>query len=116
MSSNILNRATLAESTGGDDDFAKELFVDYVPRAHEIASILTSAFERQDCETIRKAAHEIKGSSLTLGLEGVGELSREIEYCGRSADLSRVECLLPQFKESITVAIKFLVEQGLFAG
>jgi HPt (histidine-containing phosphotransfer) domain-containing protein len=112
----ILNRDTLQESTGGDGDFARELFSDYVPRGREISLLLAKAGKEKNSEALRKTAHEIKGSSLTLGLDQVGEAARRLESAGRAGDLSDVETLLAQFQASFQAALEMLVHEGFYQG
>jgi two-component system sensor histidine kinase/response regulator len=110
----ILNRDTLQESTGGDVDFARELFSDYVPRGREISALLDKAAQENNPEALRKTAHEIKGSSLTLGLDQVGEASRNLEAAGRAGDMSGVAELLSKFHSSFATALETLIAEGLY--
>lgn len=75
----MLDLAVLRQSCGDDDDFARELFVEYQQRVLELLPQLENHQTQQDYEEIRKAAHEMKGSSLTLGATEMARLAKEIE-------------------------------------
>jgi HPt (histidine-containing phosphotransfer) domain-containing protein len=50
-------------------------------------AVLQSAVASRDVETIRKVAHALKGSSLTLGSAGFGGAMRgRSEECSRTAN------------------------------
>ncbi len=75
----LLDVTVLLQSCGGDEDFARELFGEYHQRVTELLENMKAAFAAQNVEDIRKAAHELKGSSLTLGANEMAQISRTIE-------------------------------------
>lgn len=75
----VLDQAVLQQSCGGDEEFARELFVEYHQRVLELVAEMTRSASSGEIEVIRKAAHELKGSSLTLGALQIAELSRDLE-------------------------------------
>ena len=75
----LLDVTVLLQSCGGDEDFARELFGEYHQRVTELLVSMREAFAIQNVEDIRKAAHELKGSSLTLGASEMAQISRTIE-------------------------------------
>ena len=75
----LLDVTVLLQSCGGDEDFARELFGEDHQRVTELLVSRREAFAAQNVEDIRKAAHELKGSSLTLGATEMAQVSRTIE-------------------------------------
>lgn len=82
----VLDQAVLQQSCGGDDEFARELFLEYHQRVLELVAEMTRSALTGDSEVIRKAAHELKGSSLTLGALQIAELSKSLEDRCRSGE------------------------------
>ena len=75
----LLDESVLLQSCGGDEEFARELFGEYHQRVTELVVSMREAYATQQVEEIRKAAHELKGSSLTLGASEMAQISRTIE-------------------------------------
>lgn len=105
----------LSESTGGDDEFAQELFGDLIPRAHSLREAISQALGQNSAEAVRKAAHELKGSCLTLGAERLAGVSRELENLGRSGALQGAPELLTQLDTELAALVGHLTAEGLFA-
>lgn len=87
----LLDVTVLLQSCGGDEDFARELFGEYQQRVTELLASMREAFAANNVEDIRKAAHELKGSSLTLGASEMAQISRTIEdgcKAGQTASLA----------------------------
>lgn len=86
----VLDVSVLQQSTGGDDDFARELFGEYQQRVQELLDVMDRAAASADGETLRKAAHELKGSSLTLGALQVAGTARLLEDLCKRGEVSGV--------------------------
>ncbi len=82
----VLDQAVLQQSCGGDDEFARELFVEYHQRVLELVAEMTRSASAGQSDVIRKAAHELKGSSLTLGALQIAKLSKDLEDRCREGD------------------------------
>jgi HPt (histidine-containing phosphotransfer) domain-containing protein len=108
----VINRELLDESCGGDTDFARELFGDLNQRARELQQELHAGFAARDADRVRKAAHELKGSSLTLGAERVGQVSRELEDSGRNADIEDCAPILARLDQELDTLRDQLIADG----
>lgn len=75
----LLDVNVLLQSCGGDEEFARELFGEYQQRVAELVGVMRNALTSNNNEEIRKAAHELKGSSLTLGAVSMAHISRTLE-------------------------------------
>lgn len=72
-------RGRLKEISGGDTEFEREIAGEYVTQAWALLAEITSAIERGDPEPLRRAAHTLKGSSRTIGAQGVADLAAQLE-------------------------------------
>lgn len=84
----LLDRNVLQQSCGGDEEFARELFGEYHQRVGELLVLMRNALEGGRVDEVRKAAHELKGSSLTLGAVGMAQLSRELEDTCKAGNIA----------------------------
>ena len=75
----LLDTSVLQQSCGGDDEFARELFGEYHTRVLELLPLMQEKLSQGKLDELRKVAHEMKGSSLTLGASEIARLSRSIE-------------------------------------
>jgi HPt (histidine-containing phosphotransfer) domain-containing protein len=83
----ILDGAVIAElrdSTGGDDDFVRELVEAYAAEATGYLEGMRQAATTGDVGAIVRPAHTLKSSSATLGAMRLAEISRGIEEAGRA--------------------------------
>ena len=80
----LLDVTVLLQSCGGDEEFARELFGEYQQRVSELLVVMQESLRSDQHEAIRKAAHELKGSSLTLGAVEMANLSRTMEDACRA--------------------------------
>ncbi|MEO5704016.1 MAG: Hpt domain-containing protein [Candidatus Limnocylindrales bacterium] len=75
--------AELRESTGGDDDFVRELVETYVAEATGYLDAMSLAVTTGDAAAVIRPAHTLKSSSATLGAMRLAAISRAIEEAGR---------------------------------
>ena len=112
----ILDDAVLAElrdSTGGDDDFVRELVEAYVSEATGYLAAMTAAAEAADAAAIVLPAHTLKSSSATLGAMQLASISRGIEEAGRAGHGADLAGAVEQARSAWTVTLAALVAAGL---
>jgi signal transduction histidine kinase/CheY-like chemotaxis protein len=83
-----IDLAHLDEITGDDREFRRELLVAYLGSAGTLVSALDAALTLSDDTAIRRAAHQLRGASLSIGAGPVAALADKLEagdYDGRSA-------------------------------
>ena len=73
---NLLN---LREMTGDDKEMEKELFQVFIDSAETCLKDLAVSTTPQTAETWRKQAHALKGISLSLGAEKLGDLCKQAQ-------------------------------------
>jgi HPt (histidine-containing phosphotransfer) domain-containing protein len=91
----------LASVSGGDVEFERELAGEYLTQSRQLLLQVAQSIERGDAATLRRDAHTLKGSSLTVGAEGLGAIAAELERKGRAADLSSMAELLARAQASL---------------
>lgn len=81
------------------DDELVEIFVEEIGR---LSGELQEGLERQNGETVRMAAHSIKGMGGTMGLPEISVLGLEIETLARTGRLADAEPMIRALAEWIT--------------
>ncbi len=56
----------------------------YLEEMPENLQTIEDAIAAGDPDALMKGAHKLKGSSLTLGVNGLGDICKELEHIGRS--------------------------------
>ena len=112
----ILDDAVLAElreSTGGDDDFVRELVEAYVSEATRYLDAMTAAIGAADAPAIVRPAHALKSSSATLGAMRLAAVSRAIEEAGRAGRIDDLAVHVEQAHATWTATLAALTAAGL---
>jgi HPt (histidine-containing phosphotransfer) domain-containing protein len=112
----ILDDAVLAElreSTGGDDDFVRELVEAYVSEATGYLDAMTAAAAVADPAAIVRPAHTLKSSSATLGAMRLAAISRGIEEAGRTGRIDGLAADVEQAQVTWTETLAALTAAGL---
>jgi len=92
----------LAEVSGGDREFERELSREYTGQSWVLLAQIAAALERRDGDTLRRSAHTLKGSSRTIGAEGVAVLAALLESIADEPDLSPAPGMLERARRSLT--------------
>jgi HPt (histidine-containing phosphotransfer) domain-containing protein len=79
--------AELAESTGGDIGFVRELIETYLADTPAQLDAMTAAVEADDADALVRPAHTLKSSSATVGAMRLSSVARELEMAGRTGAL-----------------------------
>jgi len=108
----LLDEKILLQSCGGDEEFARELFGEYHQRVQELFAIMRQALEANRCEEIRKSAHELKGSSLTLGAVSMAGLSRTLEDQLKAGEAVNLAEMLVQLETQSDLLFQHLKSMG----
>lgn len=81
----------LRETIGEDADFERVLLGEYLSQSDEILARLSDAVVTRNSAGIKSAAHELKGSSHTIGAIAMGHLAQQLETMGASGELGAVD-------------------------
>jgi HPt (histidine-containing phosphotransfer) domain-containing protein len=112
----ILDQAVIAElreSTGGDDDFVRELAEAYVSEATGSLDAMTAAAGHADPAAIVLPAHTLKSSSATLGAIRLASISRAIEEAGRAGRTDDLAADVERARTTWTETLAALTAAGL---
>ena len=103
----------LRESTGGDEDFVRELAEAYVSEATGYLGAMTDAVTAGDIAAIVRPAHTLKSSSATLGAMRLAGISRGIEEAGRAGHAEGMAAAVEQAHMTWTETLDALRAAGL---
>ena len=96
-----VDTSPVRSSMADDEDF-RELLEMFVEGMNEKRNLLSSAFETQDFEGLRKIAHQLKGSGGGYGFSGVSERAAHLEEaCKHSLGAEVISERLEAFLEYI---------------
>jgi len=100
--------ARLAEVSGGDGQFERELSREYIGQSWTLLAQIAGALERRDGGTLRRSAHTLKGSSRTIGAEGVAVVAALLERIADEPDRSPAPGMLERARRSLTATEQVL--------
>jgi HPt (histidine-containing phosphotransfer) domain-containing protein len=105
--------AELRESTGGDDDFVRELVETYVAEATGYLEAMAAAVASGDSSAIVRPAHTLKSSSQTLGAMRLAAISRGIEEAGRAGRDTDLAADVERARSTWAQTLAALTDSGL---
>jgi CheY-like chemotaxis protein len=94
-----------------EPDLITELIELYLVDASEQFETMHKAFDEEDPESFRRAAHSLKGSSANLGVRRLAELTQEMERFGTKDSFERIKELLPLCELEFDRVQKVLAEE-----
>ncbi len=92
----------MAKNIGLKSKHIPLLIASFLEESEPILQKLDTAIQANDYETIRGAAHSLKGSSGNLRFNELYEMSREMEFAGAKSDTSFE---YTQYLEAISKAV-----------
>ena len=90
----------LRELTCGDVEMEKELFKVFISSSEEAITSLEANISPETSETWRKQAHALKGISLSLGAEKLGDLCKKAQENFQNTAEEKAKMLADIKKES----------------
>lgn len=84
----VVDRAVLDELTGGDDDLAAAILVDYCNSSRSDLAALRAAVAGGSADQVRREAHRIKGASRMVGAHQISTLAAQLEAAATTDDWS----------------------------
>ncbi len=95
------DRAFALEQTAGDEELLDELMELFIDSSFDNLLSLKEAIKSTDAQAVIAAAHSLKGSSASLGIESVRKLVLEIERDARNGSLSCAVDSLSELEEQL---------------
>jgi two-component system sensor histidine kinase/response regulator len=82
----------------GDEEFFKEMLLEFLKYAPEQMKTLYQAIRKGQAKELERVAHGIKGAAANLGARGIADLCLKLELLGRTGDLAEAEGVLDDLK------------------
>ena len=93
----------------GEPDFLRGLIASYLTNSEPLLSQIRDAVTQGDPGELRRTAHMLKGSSLSMGVVTVGEIGYELETLGRNGTVAGAEGLLVRLEKEFARARQLLI-------
>jgi signal transduction histidine kinase/DNA-binding response OmpR family regulator len=94
----IVDPAALAEVSGGDAAFERDMLVRFRRCNTEDGQLLMNAVEKRELGDVAQASHRIKGASRTIGAMGLAAASERVERASRANDWAGVDSNMDAFR------------------
>jgi HPt (histidine-containing phosphotransfer) domain-containing protein len=111
MSDRVIDDAAFGQTldmVGGDLGFLGQLVEEYRGDGASRVADMRAALAAGAAEDVRRAAHTLKGSSASLGANGLAEACREVETAARNGRLDglgpKVDAIAAEF-EAVVLAL-----------
>ncbi len=89
----VIDRRRLADVSGGDVRFERELMEAFVEDARKRVSQMVQARDGGNAVDVRTAAHTLKGSARNVGALAIADLAALVETCAAADGLPDGELL-----------------------
>lgn len=94
-----IDRASLAEITGGDAAAERDILIDFRRVNDEDAAMLKRAVAESDMPQITRAAHRIKGASRMVGALRLADVCERLEAASRASDWDTIRAGMGTFQQ-----------------
>jgi len=101
----------LNDMIGDDPDLRAELFKEFIKSSEESLAVLRASCDEASQEIWRKESHSMKGISLNLGAEALGELCKTAQEHYTDPAAAKRE-LLSQIETEYSRVKDFLLKDG----
>jgi PAS domain S-box-containing protein len=99
----IFDEQTALSHTGGDRDLLRDVISLFRADARTSLRRIERAIHQRDAETLRAAAHALKGSIATVGSKPGRDLAAELEQMGRAERFEDAGSTCDQLRETLDV-------------
>ena len=98
----VFDLARLDESCSGSDSLKQRVIDRYLVTSQDSFNQVVQSVEVQDGKGLKASAHALKGSSLTIGANAVGNLCQQLELCGTGEQFGdETKDLVDKLKEQL---------------
>ena len=99
----LIDRATLLERVGGDEDLLREITSIFLSEYPELLREIAAGIAASDTQRIEQAAHSLKGSVSNFGAQAATESAHRLEIIGRQGSIEEAPAaytdLVSQFEQ-----------------
>jgi CheY-like chemotaxis protein len=89
------------ERLGGDEELLRELCEIFLQESPKLLAKLKQAAAEGDVDTVKRAAHSLKGEVSYLSAEEVSRTARELEHMANENDISRAGALVQELETQL---------------
>jgi two-component system sensor histidine kinase/response regulator len=103
-------------TVGGDIDLLRELLAVYEGETNGLMGEIRLAIQQDDRQTLKRAAHTLKGASLSVGAILTSEIAQRLEDINEQGDLGGATLVLETLESAVGLAqseAKRFIETGL---
>jgi len=86
--------------------FLGELKKEFLERTQERMPLIQKALESTDFPGLAHEAHDIKGTAGLFGLDGLGEIARQLQEAGEKENLKMCTDLVRDLQEQVVLAVE----------
>lgn len=97
----IFDKEALIQRVMGDENFARELAVEFLKDLPRRRALLKSAILRREAEAARQEAHSLKGASTNLSAPALREISSRLEQAAATGKTDSTHHLLRELDSQI---------------
>ena len=90
MTNLVIDYKDVLDRVGGDKDLLIELAVLFIEKMPDYLSRIDAAIQNNDPKALAESAHALKGAATSLSAVRAGAAARELEMCGRRAQMEHV--------------------------
>jgi HPt (histidine-containing phosphotransfer) domain-containing protein len=95
-SSEAFDHVKALELTEGDEELLRDLIMLFKQESAELMGQLESSVASGDCDSVRKAAHRLKGASASVGGVKIAATARMLETMGATKTLTDADGMMAQ--------------------
>jgi HPt (histidine-containing phosphotransfer) domain-containing protein len=104
----VLDRAAMLATVEQDLELLRELVEIFLAEAPGLLALIRSGLAEQQAEMVERAAHTLKGALLNFGARRACEVARQLEACGREAQLADAAQLVSRLDSEVTQVCRAL--------
>lgn len=101
-----INWEHASKTVGGNDQLLVELLTVYLGETHSLTNAIRRAVELDDRALLRRAAHTLKGASLSVGAVSLSKIAARLEQDAEDAKPERIKTIFAEITEAMKAVVK----------
>lgn len=107
--SSPIDYLALLDRLSGDETICHRILVEFVEGAANDVSILHQGLSSGDLSAVRETAHSLKGMSLNVAANDLGELALQVETAAKESDLESAASPMPEIDQQLARVQEYVV-------
>jgi len=100
-----INWKSVLDAADGDRDLIGVVIEAFLEELDSLMPRIRTSMDAGDCETLRQAAHTLKGNLLSVGANEASEVAHQLEQVGDSGDLSTAQETLASLTQKLDAVL-----------